>query len=145
MASEEITDSPTGWVNNHIRQYVESDGATGHRFYGHDALLLTTRGRKSGKLRRTALYYGQDGDRYLLVASNGGSRTHPAWYLNLVENPDVEVQVGADKFLAWARTASPDEKPRLWEKMTKVFPTYERYQKGNSREIPVIIVERTNT
>lgn len=142
-AQEEISDSPTDWVNKHVKQYVSSDGKQGHRFYGHEALLITTRGRKTGKLRRTALYYGQDGDRYLLVASNGGSTTHPAWYLNLLEHPEIEVQVGAERFTATARTATPEEKPALWETMVKVFPTYARYQKGNSREIPVIILERT--
>ena len=140
--SEEITDSPVGWVNDHVRQYVDSDGTKGTRFYGHDALLITTRGRKTGALRRTALYYGQDGDRYLLVASNGGARKHPAWYLNLVEHSTVQVQVGPDKFTATARTASAEERPGLWEKMVEVFPTYAKYQKGNSREIPVVIVER---
>jgi F420H(2)-dependent quinone reductase len=81
---DRLTDSPIGWVARHIRSYVRSDGKTGHRFHGRDALLLTTRGRKSGVLRRTALYYGRDGDRYLVVASGGGEPTHPAWYLNLL-------------------------------------------------------------
>jgi deazaflavin-dependent oxidoreductase (nitroreductase family) len=75
------------------------------------------------------------------VASNGGSRTHPAWYLNLLANPELQVQVGAERFDAVARTASAEERPRLWDTMVGVFPTYARYQKGNSREIPVIIVE----
>jgi deazaflavin-dependent oxidoreductase (nitroreductase family) len=141
---EEITDSPTGWVNKHVRQYLSTDGKQGHRFYGHDALLITTIGRKSGIRRRTALYYGMDGDRYLVVASNGGSTTHPAWYLNLLEHPEIEVQVGAERFRAVARTATPEEKPPLWQKMVEVFPTYARYQKGNSRALPVIILERTD-
>jgi deazaflavin-dependent oxidoreductase (nitroreductase family) len=92
-----VLDSPTGWVAEHIRRYVESDGANGHVFQGSPSLLLTTHGRRSGKLRRTALYYGQDGDRYLLVVSNGGAPRHPAWYLNLVEHPDVTVQIGGDR------------------------------------------------
>ena len=71
--NDEILDSPTGWVAKHIRTYVESGGAKGHKDSGYDSLLLTTRGRKSGKLRRTALFYGRDGDCYVLVASNGGS------------------------------------------------------------------------
>src|SRR2546423_507401 len=103
----EITDSPTGWVARHIRSYVRSNGKTGHRFHGHDALLLTTRGRRSGKLRRTALYYGRSDDRYLVVASGGGEPTHPAWYLNLRANPDVVVQVGAEIFVARAGPRRP--------------------------------------
>lgn len=140
---EEITDSPIGWVHKHVQQYLDSDGTKGQQYYGHDALLITTRGRKSGKLRRTALYYGRDDENYLLVASDGGSAKHPAWYLNLVDHPSVEVQVGAERFTAVARTATADERPTLWERMVAIFPTYARYQKGNSREIPVIILERS--
>src|SRR5512132_4742285 len=104
---EQVLDSPQGWVARHIRRYLDSDGADGHEWRpGVYTLLLTTRGRKTGKLRRTALIYGRDGDRYLVVASNGGSRTHPSWYLNLTADPEVEVQVGADKFAARARTAT---------------------------------------
>ena len=143
MASEEeILDSPTGWVARHVRRYVETDGRSGHKWNGRQTLLLTTRGRKSGKLRRTALLYGQDGDRYLLVASNGGARDHPFWYLNLAAQPEVQVQVGADKFAARARTAGAEEKPRLWGLMASIWPDYDRYQKRTSRDIPVVIVER---
>ena len=143
MASqEEILDSPTGWVARHVRRYVETDGRSGHKWNGRQTLLLTTRGRKSGKLRRTALIYGQDGDRYLLVASNGGARNHPFWYLNLTAQPEVQVQVGADTFTARARTAGAAEKPRLWRLMAAIWPDYDRYQKRTSRNIPVVIVER---
>ncbi len=143
MASrEEIVDSPTGWVARHVRRYVETDGRSGHKWNGRQTLLLTTRGRKSGKLRRTALIYGQDGDRYLLVASNGGARNHPFWYLNLTAQPEVQVQVGADKFTARARTAGAEEKPRLWRLMAAIWPDYDRYQKRTSRDISVVILER---
>ena len=109
---------------------------------GMPTLLLTTRGRKSGKFYRTALIFGQDGDRYLIVPSNGGSDNEPSWYHNLVENPEVELQVAADKFKARARDASAEEKPTLWEIMTKIFPTYKSYQKKAKREIPVVVLER---
>ncbi len=140
--NEEVLDSPTGWVAKHIQQYVETDGQKGHIYNGTPTLLLTTRGRKSGKLYRTALIYGQDGDRYLLVPSNGGSDEHPSWYRNLVETPEVDLQVGAEKFKARARIATTDEKPALWSIMTKIFPTYNTYQKKAKREIPVVILER---
>ncbi|QGN47775.1 nitroreductase family deazaflavin-dependent oxidoreductase [Micromonospora sp. WMMC415] len=140
--SEVIEDSPVGWVASHVRRYVASDGADGGTFHGYPALLLTTRGRRSGARRRTALIYGRDGDRYLLVASNGGAAHHPYWYLNLRDDPEVQVQVGAERFAARARTATAEERPRLWELMTAVFPTYARYQKETDREIPVVVVER---
>ncbi len=138
---QEIFDSPTSWVAQHVRGYVESDGATGHRWRGVTTLLLTTRGRKTGKLRRTALIYGRDGDRYVVVASKGGAKEHPEWYLNLAANPEVEVQVAADKFTARARTATAEEKPALWRVMTSIWPDYDRYQEGTERKIPVVVLE----
>jgi deazaflavin-dependent oxidoreductase (nitroreductase family) len=139
---EEVFDSPKGWVAQHIRRYVESDGRRGHRWSGVNTLLLTTRGRKSGKLRRTALIYGRDGDRYLVVGSSGGAKRHPSWYLNLVENPQVDVQVGPDTFTARADTATGKEKARLWRVMTSIWPEYDRYQTRTERDIPVVILER---
>jgi deazaflavin-dependent oxidoreductase (nitroreductase family) len=141
---EQIYDSPRDWVGSHIRDYVESDGQQGYLWRGMPTLLLTTRGRKSGKLRRTALIYGQDGENYLLVASAGGSPRHPNWYLNLVENPLVEIQVQDKKLKAWARTAEPEEKQRLWQVMSKIFPTYDDYivkAAEAGRVIPLIILE----
>lgn len=140
---EEILDSPVDWVAKHVRGYVESGGRKGHKKWGVHTLLLTTRGRKSGKRRRTALIYGQDGDRYLVVASNGGAATDPAWYLNLVEHPEVEVQVGPERFTARARPASAEEKPRLWSLMAALWPQYDRYQARTRRNIPLVILERT--
>ncbi|HLV33927.1 MAG TPA: nitroreductase family deazaflavin-dependent oxidoreductase [Spirillospora sp.] len=137
---EEIYDSPTGWVAQHIRDYVETDGRKGHKWRGVDTLLLTTRGRKSGKLRRTALIYGKDGDNYIVVASRGGHPSHPAWYLNLVANPEVMVQVGADKFKARAQTVTGADKARLWRLMTAIWPDYDNYQAKTQREIPVVVL-----
>ena len=139
---EEVVDNPTGWVAKHVRRYVETDGRSGHRWYGKDTLLLTTRGRKSGTLRRTALLYGQDGDRYLLVASNGGAPKHPCWYLNLVEHPEVDVQVGAERFPATARDATAEERPRLWSLMTGIYPAYVGFQRKTRRQLPVVVLER---
>jgi deazaflavin-dependent oxidoreductase (nitroreductase family) len=140
-SKEKVFDSPRGFVKAHIQEYVESDGRKGNLWLGAPALLLTTRGRKSGKLRRTGLIYGRDGKNYLLVASNGGAPKHPLWYLNLVENPEVEIQVGADKFAGRARTAAKEEKPRLWKLMAEIFPRYDEYQAKAGREIPLVIVE----
>ncbi len=139
---EKILDSPTGWVAQHARRYVESGGADGHRYHSWETLLITTRGRRTGQLRRTPLIYGRDGERYVVVASNGGAATHPAWYLNLLADPVVRVQVGADVFAARARPAGPEERPALWELMAGIFPRYTGYQKATDREIPVVLLER---
>lgn len=138
---EEIVDSPVGWVAAHVRRYVESDGRRGHRWSGVHTLLLTTRGRATGTLHRTALIYDRDGDRYLVVGSNGGKRAHPNWYLNLLATPEVDVQVGAETFTARARPATAEERPALWEQMTSIWPEYEKYQQKAPREIPVVIIE----
>jgi deazaflavin-dependent oxidoreductase (nitroreductase family) len=140
--TEEPLDSALDWVADHTRRYVESDGEDGHEWMGVPTLILTTRGRRSGRLRRNALIYGTDGDDYVIVASRGGHDHHPLWYLNLVDDPDVAVQVGAEHFDATARTASPDEKARLWSEMAKIWPAYDEYQTKTEREIPVIVLER---
>ncbi len=137
----EVFDSPTDWVAHHVRRYVESDGADGHSYNGWPTLLLTVRGRRSGKLRRTALIYGRDADRYLVVASNGGAREHPEWYRNLLADPDVGIQVGRDHFVARARTADAMEVARLWPVMAEIFPLYEKYRAATDREIPLVILE----
>ncbi|MFJ6195425.1 nitroreductase family deazaflavin-dependent oxidoreductase [Micromonospora sp. NPDC092111] len=141
--NEQVLDSPQGWVADHIQRYVETGGAEGHEWRpGVWTLLLTTRGRRSGKLRRTALIYGRDGDDYLVVASQGGAPQHPAWYLNLLADPAAEVQVGAETFAVRARTAEPGEKPRMWRTMTGAWPAYDEYQTKTDREIPVVVLER---
>lgn len=140
--TEDVIDNPTGWVAKHIHDYLDTDGRRGHRWHGMDTLLLTTHGRKSGKLRRTALIYGRDGDRYLVVASNSGAKRHPAWYLNLVDNPEVLVQVAAEKFSGLASPATGMERARLWQLMVAIFPHYEVYQGKAERVIPVVTVER---
>ncbi|MFI7425362.1 nitroreductase family deazaflavin-dependent oxidoreductase [Micromonospora sp. NPDC049836] len=142
-ASEQVLDSPQGWVADHIRRYVATGGAEGHEWRpGVFTLLLTTRGRRSGKLRRTALIYGRDGAAYLVVASQGGAPQHPAWYLNLLADPLAQVQVGAETFAVRARTATPEEKPRMWRTMTAVWPAYDEYQTKTDREIPVVVLDR---
>jgi deazaflavin-dependent oxidoreductase (nitroreductase family) len=138
---EEVFDNPTGWVRDHIRRYVESGGRRGHRFNGRDSLLITTRGRRSGRLRRTALYHGRDGDRYVLVATAVRGGGDPAWYLNVLSSPAVVLQVGTDSFAALARPAEASERPRLWDLMVGVFPKYAAYEREAGRPLPVVVVE----
>ena len=139
---EEVSDSPTRWVAQHIRRYVESGGKKGHEWRGVHTLLLTTRGRRTGKLRRTALIYGRDGDRYLVVASDGGSKKHPSWFLNLADNPEAEIQVGAERFAARALPATPEEREKLWPVMASIWPEYDSYQVKTERDIPLVILKR---
>jgi deazaflavin-dependent oxidoreductase (nitroreductase family) len=137
-----VVDSPRGWVNEHIQRYLATGGADGHEWKpGVPTLLLTTRGRRSGLLRRTALIYGQVGDAYVVVASQGGDPRHPAWYLNLEAEPDVHVQVKAEQFAARARTATGAERERLWRDMARIWPPYDDYQRKTDREIPVVVLD----
>lgn len=134
-----VHDSPNAWVAEHIRRFEETGGRPRP---GVNDLLLTTRGRRSGELRRTALVYQRDGERYVVAASNRGSDHHPAWYLNLLADPNVTVQVGTETFTAYARTATAGERPRLWRLMVSATPEYADYQQRSAREIPVVLLER---
>ncbi|HEY2258558.1 MAG TPA: nitroreductase family deazaflavin-dependent oxidoreductase [Solirubrobacteraceae bacterium] len=127
----------------HVKRYRETGGVEGHDWQGTTVLILTTKGRRSGTERDTPLIYGQHGDDYMVVGSKGGADGHPAWYLNLEADPDVEVQVRDDRFRARARTASAEEKPELWQTMVQRWPQYEEYQRKTSREIPVVVLERS--
>ena len=126
----------------HVRRYVQTDGAEGHDWQGTSVLILTTTGRRSGDPRSTPLIYGTHGDDYVVVASKGGADEHPAWYLNLSDAPEVTVQVRGDRFQAHARTAAADEKPELWKLMTERWPAYDDYQQKTGRDIPVVVLER---
>jgi deazaflavin-dependent oxidoreductase (nitroreductase family) len=134
--------SPPLFGAEHVRRYRETGGEEGHDWNGTQALLLTTTGRRSGEPRTTPLIYGRSGDDYLVVASKGGADEPPDWYLNLEAHPEVEVQVRDDVFRARARTATPEEKPAMWEEMVSHWPPYDEYQEKTSREIPVVVLER---
>ena len=124
----------------HIRRYRETDGEVGYLWSGVPSLLLTTTGRRSGESRTSALIFARDGDDYLVVASMGGAPMHPAWYLNLTANPEADVQVKADHIPVTARTASDDEKPRLWKIVTEQWPNYDVYQTRTDRVIPLVVL-----
>jgi len=139
-----IVDSPTGWVRDHIERYVASNGADGHDWNGVPCMLLTTKGRRSGRWVRSALIYGLDGDDVVLVASKGGAPENPLWFENLVSHPEVWVQVKGDTW--WGRAEvidAPTERQRLWSLMTPIWPGYDEYQtKAGSRVIPVVRISR---
>ena len=129
----------------HIDAYLETDGERGHDWKrGAPTLILWTRGRKSGEERLTPLIYGMHGDDPVIVASKGGTPEHPAWYLNLRDDPEVQVQIWGDRFTARARDATPEERPELWKQMVEIWPDYDNYQQKTDREIPVVILERVS-
>lgn len=124
----------------HTGLYRITRGLIGHRAAGLASLLLTTTGRRSGARRTVALTYVPDGDDYVVVASNGGSDRHPAWWLNLQARPDAIVQVGASRIPVVARAADLDERRRLWPMLTASNPFYARYELLTARAIPVVVL-----
>lgn len=129
--------------DEHVRRYEETAGEVGHDWEnGAPVLILTTKGRRTGRPHKFALIYQEREGDYVVVASKGGADDHPGWYKNLTHDPDVEVQVRAEVFRARARTAGPEEKARLWPIMTKVWPAYDDYQRRTDRAIPVVVLER---
>jgi deazaflavin-dependent oxidoreductase (nitroreductase family) len=125
-----------------VKRYIETDGAEGDDWQGATVLILTTTGRLSGRPRSAPLIYATQGDDYVVVASKGGSATHPCWYLNLLAQPQVRVQVRGERFAVHARTATSEQKPELWRLMTSKWPAYDQYQHSTTPEIPVVVLER---
>jgi deazaflavin-dependent oxidoreductase (nitroreductase family) len=142
MAEETHSFSPDLFGQAHVRAYRETNGERGYHWRGTTILLLTTTGRSSGAERTTPLIYRADGEHWVVVASKGGSPDHPGWYKNLQANADATIQVKQDVIAVRARTASGDERARLWELMCEVWPAYRDYQLRTEREIPVVVLER---
>jgi deazaflavin-dependent oxidoreductase (nitroreductase family) len=126
--------------DDHIRAYRQTGGEVGYLWNGVPTLLLTVTGRRTGSPRTSALIFGRDGDDYLVVASRGGAAQHPLWYVNLQAQPQATVEVKAERFTVVARTASAEQKPRLWAMMTELWPNYDVYQSRTQRDIPVVVL-----
>jgi len=105
-------------------------------------LLLTATGRKSGKPRTTPLLYVEDGDGFAVVASFGGAPEHPSWYRNLEKNSKATLQIKNRVISVTASTATPEEKKRLWPRLTAIYPDYDTYQKETTRDIPVVLLRK---
>ena len=150
MADAKLAPNLPDWMVEHANRYISSGGTEGHMYKMTQpgrpeitvpALLLTTTGRKSGERFIFPLFYGKTGDSYIVVASKGGAPQHPGWYRNILANPDVDVQVGTAKMKARARTATGEERARLWEKALEFWPPYADYQGKTEREIPVVVLD----
>ncbi len=120
--------------------YRASGGKLGRTFFDAPVVLLTTTGRKTGRPRTWPLSYLHEGDRLIVIASNGGQSNHPAWYLNLQANPHVSVQLGDQAQAMIAQTTEGDERARLWTRVVREYPAYAEYQRKTDREIPVVIL-----
>ena len=123
--------------------YLKTDGAIGASMLGTKILLLTHAGRRTGHQRITPLLYVEDGDHWVVVASNAGDDRHPAWWLNLEAHPRARVQIRAEHYEVVARRAEPEEEERLWPALIDAYVSYSAYRKRTQREIPIVILERT--
>jgi deazaflavin-dependent oxidoreductase (nitroreductase family) len=126
----------------HRLLYRWSNGRLGDAVLGFKFLLLIHRGRKTGNKRVTPLLYVNDGDRWVVAASNAGDERHPAWWHNLTSRPDVRIQVGSQSHPVRARQAAPEELERLWQMLTDSYHFYSSYRMNTERDIPVVILER---
>jgi deazaflavin-dependent oxidoreductase (nitroreductase family) len=140
----EYEPSPTQWVRDQVERYESSGGTQGTTLRGLPVIVLTTRGAKSGKLRKTPLMRVEHDGRYAAVASLGGAPKHPVWYHNVLADPLVELQDGPVRRDMTAREVTGDEKAAWWERAVAAFPDYADYQRKTDREIPVFVVERKN-
>lgn len=121
--------------------YRVSGGRLAGRMGRAPILLLTVTGRRSGKRRTLPLLYLRDGERLAVVASKGGDPRHPSWFLNLRDDPDVEIEIGRDRRRLRARVATPEERELLWPRLVEIYPPYAVYQTRTSRVIPVVVLE----
>jgi deazaflavin-dependent oxidoreductase (nitroreductase family) len=123
-----------------IDEFRRNSGKVGGHFAGRNLLLLHTNGARTGEPRVNPVAYTADGDRLVVIASKGGSDTNPHWYHNLVADPQVEVEVGTEKFSARAAVAAEPERSRLYDQMVSEFPAFADYKTKTDRVIPVIVL-----
>jgi deazaflavin-dependent oxidoreductase (nitroreductase family) len=127
-----------------IDEFRANAGKVGGHWEGRDLLLLTTTGRKSGNRHTTPMVFTRDGDRLLVYASKGGAPSHPDWYLNLVADPRVVVEVGPERYDAVATPLDGDERDRAFAAQAERFPTFAEYQAKTDRVIPVVALSRAS-
>lgn len=136
----EYEPSPTPWVREQVELIESSGGTEGTTMRGMPVILLTTRGAKSGKLRKTPLMRVEHDGRYAAVASLGGAPKHPVWYYNVVADPHVELRDGTVQRDMVAREVTGEEKALWWGRAVEAFPDYADYQTKTDREIPVFVL-----
>ena len=140
--SGEYEPSPSEWVRDQVAEYEASGGTKGNTLLdtGMPVIIVSTRGNKSGKVRKTPLMRVEHDGEYALVASKGGAPEHPVWFYNLLADPDtVVLQDGPEPFEVTVREASGDEKREWWDRAVAAYPPYAEYQAKTDRQIPLFI------
>ena len=139
----EYEPSPSKFVADQVALYAATGGVEGGTLQDKPVIILTTRGRHSGKVRKSPLMRVEHNGTYAVVASMGGAPKHPVWYLNLIAAAAVTLQDGANVYEMAAREAHGDERARWWELAVDAWPAYAEYQTKTDRQIPVIVLEPT--
>ncbi|MDO8395553.1 MAG: nitroreductase family deazaflavin-dependent oxidoreductase [Dietzia sp.] len=137
----EYEPSPSTWVRDQVEQYEKSNGASGSELSGMPVVIVTTVGKKSGKLRKTPLMRVEHEGSYAAVASLGGAPTHPVWYWNIRAHPDVEVRDKDRVGDFVAREVTGAERDLWWDRAVAVYPDYRDYQEKTERTIPVFVLD----
>jgi len=135
--------SPEKFVRDQVETYERTDGAEANTLRGRPVIILTTRGARSGKVRKTPLMRVEHDGRYAVVASKGGAPSHPVWFHNVAADPQVQLQDGARTWDMTAREVTGEEKAQWWERAVAAWPDYAEYQKKTDREIPLFVLEPT--
>lgn len=137
--------SPSSWVRDQVELYESSGGTQGTTLQdtGLPVVIITNRGVRSGKTRKTPLMRVEHDGRYAAVASQGGAPTHPSWYYNFRAHPDVTLQDGPHTWHMVAREVSGAERDEWWDRAVAAFPPYAEYQQKTTRQIPVFVLERS--
>jgi deazaflavin-dependent oxidoreductase (nitroreductase family) len=126
-----------------VEEFRTNEGRVGGPFEGAPVLLLTSTGAKSGERRTTPVMYLPDGERMVIFASKGGAPTNPAWYHNLLANPQATVEVGPETVDVNAVVTSGEDRERLFNRQAELYPQFAEYARKTTREIPVVALERT--
>jgi F420H(2)-dependent quinone reductase len=141
----EYEPSPAQWVRDQVEEYESSGGQRANTLLdtGLPVVIITTRGNKSGKIRKMPLMRVEHDGKYALVASMGGAPKHPVWYYNIKAHPEVTIQDGPEGRDYRVREVTGDEKAEWWERAVAAYPPYADYQKKTDRQIPVFVATRT--
>jgi F420H(2)-dependent quinone reductase len=134
-----------GFMRTAVWLYRRSRGKIGGTMKGAPVLLLTTTGRKSGRPWTVPVLYQADGDRWVIIASNGGNPRHPAWWLNLRSQPAASVQIGRETHPVTAVETAGEERERLWRRMADMYKGYDEYARKTTRAIPVVLLRRRSS
>ncbi|MFI2705045.1 nitroreductase family deazaflavin-dependent oxidoreductase [Cellulosimicrobium composti] len=138
----EYAPSPSAWSRQQAEAYESSGGTRSTTLNGMPVVVLTTVGRRTGKVRKTPLMRVEHDGTYAVVASLGGAPKHPVWYHNVLAHPRVELQDGPERHDYVAREVHGEEKALWWERAVAAYPPYADYQERTTREIPVLVLER---